>query len=333
MDKKILIGGLVVIVAIIAVVIIQQPTEEYVPAEKPVEKPVFEVDETIPAEFCRQFIARTQLRKITGYEKDAFTFKEAKGNMALSDIPAKMCDIKINGKGISISLPIVPINYKIVYERAREEILEAPKGVEIRKIQNVGEKAFSLSMVGINDIPEAHIIVFLDVDINQIIEIMSIGIDYKTTLNFAKQVEANIIEKPAMPGLTDVIKEKRDEQRWAEMRRLSFYLKKHTHIYGPTYLEGCVGKDTKTTTCTGPGEIGKIFPFVQDPLADLNDPICGVPGVDMGPCHYSISNETGDGPPRTDNFRICFYLETGFADLPAGFNSIVTDGYFVEGCL
>jgi hypothetical protein len=40
--------------------------------------------------------------------------------------------------------------------------------------------------------PDSHIISFLEPDTNQVVKIMSIKLDYETTLNFAKQVEANL---------------------------------------------------------------------------------------------------------------------------------------------
>jgi hypothetical protein len=66
-NRKIIIGGIIVvaIIAIIAVVIMREPAD----------KTPFEADETIEVEFCRQFITRAQLSKITGEREKAFIFE------------------------------------------------------------------------------------------------------------------------------------------------------------------------------------------------------------------------------------------------------------------
>ena len=132
-------------------------------------------------------------------------------------------------------------------------------------------------------------------------------------------------------GMEEVAERKRDMERVEDVKDLALIIEIQREILGGLPLEGCTVADAKTTLCTGPGGIKKHFPNIKDPRADKNDGICGVPGV-TGPCHYGISNEAGDGPPRTDDYQICFYLEAGVFDLNPGFNSVVTGVRMVTGC-
>ena len=199
MNKKFLIGGLFIMMVVIVFIMVQ-----------PDEKVTFIPDETIEVEFCRQFITRAQLSKITGYEKGAFIFEYFP--IEFPDmIIARSCMIKteslwlvigtFEGDGkdkMTLDKLYKQANYG--FEKFKKAgIIPEDAGValedimKIEKIEGVGYKAFKKRMV----IPgeEDHIgttnIWFVENDTKQIIAVGG-RLDFETARSFAKQVDANL---------------------------------------------------------------------------------------------------------------------------------------------
>ena len=238
MDKKILIPIIVILVLGIGVFswhYFIRPVEEPVVVEDPapVENDVLvEDDEMIITEFCRRAITKAQLKDITG--KEAFIFEDTKERIPGIDVAIETCNIRlaelIEDEAIGIEMEaraeiiigFFPLNftYEEVYEQMKRQMAKPdimalmPKG--IREVEDVGEKAFSVSMEGVpalevlellediegveipaevvEDIvlPEMHQIVFLEPDTNQVIGVAVQEFSYEVLITIARRVEANI---------------------------------------------------------------------------------------------------------------------------------------------
>lgn len=173
--------------------VIKDSNEKLIPAFKP--------DETIPYELCRRFINRDQLKKITGYDKDAFVFKFDRWRDATANILKKGCIIKIKEKEIMrIILPQEGevFSFDESYEANKKDIEKmiawdfVQEGAKIQKIQNLGKKAFLGSAIMTVNTIKLYLITFLETDTNQVIEIIGTGLDYEIILSLAKQVEVNV---------------------------------------------------------------------------------------------------------------------------------------------
>lgn len=135
----------------------------------------------------------------------------------------------------------------------------------------------------------------------------------------------------------------RDTRRLADARQLAFILEQSSALHGGALLTGCTGAAfASTTLCANtdpartPNDIGTFFSApggMRDPAAAVGAPACAA-GV-ANPCNYSIrSDTTPHGTARTDNYAICFHLETDVpGPLTSGFNSVRTGVRFVAGCL
>jgi len=82
---------------------------------------------------------------------------------------------------------------------------------------------------------------------------------------------------------------------------------------GNVAIAGCTTADALTSTCTGPGDISE-FPTYVDP--SKSSTACGN-GVTV-PCAYSISTELGAAAAGTEDFQICFSLNTVQLVYPLG---------------
>ena len=186
---------------------------------------VFEPDETIVAEFCRRAITRAQLAKITGYDEGRFVFEDIEeevpgiGLIGTCDIRLAGIDEEIEmvpeigmGMGKGIGIGFFPEG--IAFEAMKEKLTEfMPLGTEVKEVEGVGEKAFSVSMGGVPDLelpegvelperaeefempigfPEFHQIIFLDGDINQVMGVMVEDFSMEILIELAKQIETNL---------------------------------------------------------------------------------------------------------------------------------------------
>ena len=127
----------------------------------------------------------------------------------------------------------------------------------------------------------------------------------------------------------------RDSRRLADMRQLAFVLEKHTALQGAANLDGCTGPFASTTACsiTNHPAIERYFAAIVEPAPAINAVVCS--GVGAAGCNYSISSDPNitNGTIRTNDYMICFWLETDVpGPLGIGLNSIRTGARMVAGC-
>ena len=94
---------------------------------------------------------------------------------------------------------------------------------------------------------------------------------------------------------------------------------------------GCIQSNSLIQSCTGPKRILDIKNF-QDPKIGASNPCKGGDAFSKAICGYSISNNAGQGNPKTNDYEICFYLEKGTKDFPRGIYSIGMGGIIEAGC-
>lgn len=131
----------------------------------------------------------------------------------------------------------------------------------------------------------------------------------------------------------DAARRARDSRRLADVRQLSFVLERELALRPAVALIGCAA-DTLTTGCNNPypSAIIRYFPRVVDPVG-TGAPACVA--ASTVPCQYSIRQNIGTGIATTDNYRICFFLETnvdGAGPIEAGLNRITSGGLILPGC-
>ena len=176
----------------------------------------FVPDETIPAEVCRKAITRAQLKEITGYQN--FVFEDIKDQEIPGIGIVEICDIRLTPEvedpgiiGVGPAIGIIFFPEDATYEKIKEESAAGHVGMEIREIEDVGEKAFLIIMGEMPDLevpeiegeegempalelgfPEMHQIAFLDADINQVIGAMVQEFSYEVLIALARQIEKNL---------------------------------------------------------------------------------------------------------------------------------------------
>ena len=161
-----------------------------------VEKPVFEPDETILAEFCREVITRAQLREITGYE-GVFSFEEIIEEPKEMDFfpREKMCEIRTAATLAEVDPSLMIAIFSPAVDYTAEEQFIAKRdmmivfGVDAREIEGIGKKAFLMTVP-----EEGHFLKFIDADIDRMVfaGVSMIEFDYEVAINLAKQVEVNL---------------------------------------------------------------------------------------------------------------------------------------------
>ncbi len=125
----------------------------------------------------------------------------------------------------------------------------------------------------------------------------------------------------------------RDSKRVSDIKQMSKTIEMED-ASNPGPLNGCVGggNNQDVRQCTGPGDISQ---FQTRNFTDpLNSSTICVTGVDES-CQYGIRNAAGTGNPRTNNYEICFFLETPVVGIPngAGLKRIVTNGSYTDDCI
>jgi hypothetical protein len=196
--------------------VIEPPIVEPPVVEPPVvEPPVFVPDETIAAEICRRIITRVQLIEIMGDETmrgvplrdivngEEFVFVEGEEDDPVFGIIG-ICAIFPPGspENMDEALPIVLMELlpaagviffplDITFEAAVEDMkADFPPGVEMKEIENIGDRAVSASIEEME--MRMHQIIFLDPDVNQVMGIMGMNISYEASVELARQVERNL---------------------------------------------------------------------------------------------------------------------------------------------
>ena len=111
----------------------------------------------------------------------------------------------------------------------------------------------------------------------------------------------------------------RDAQRVSDVKQMALILEMEESTSHAQALEGCTTGDDAASDCTGPGEVSQF--------ANFTDPSFGssCSSATTSDCAYSISQENGGAAtPTTDDYQICFYLESGAGTLGAGPHRITT---------
>lgn len=130
----------------------------------------------------------------------------------------------------------------------------------------------------------------------------------------------------------------RDTRRITDVKQMSTLLESEDASTPGQPLAGCGGADAKTILCTGPGAAAEL-----KNLSDPNDVVTTTDGVTNSAldactsvsddkCSYSVSKGDGTVAATTNDYEICFYLESGGAGLPKGVNRVTVGGILEKGC-
>lgn len=117
----------------------------------------------------------------------------------------------------------------------------------------------------------------------------------------------------------------RDAQRISDVKQLSLVLEMEEASVPGTDLAGCTAAGDKTTACTNAGDILTAFTILKDPTAKGTGTACD--SAAAAACDYSL----GIAAASTDDYEICFYLESGAGGLSAGQHRIIESGVFDPG--
>ena len=120
----------------------------------------------------------------------------------------------------------------------------------------------------------------------------------------------------------------RDAQRVSDVKQMALILEMEESTSHAQALTGCTDWTASTTQCGGPVEVGVQFPNFIDPSGGAGP--CTDASGDT--CHYSIGKESGATGATTDDYQICFYLESGAGTVAAGLNRITTGSQLASGC-
>lgn len=118
----------------------------------------------------------------------------------------------------------------------------------------------------------------------------------------------------------------RDAQRISDVKQLSLVLEMEEASNPGTALDTCTAAGAKTTTCNNPGDIATAFIALKDPSAKGTGDACA--SSTAATCDYSM----GIAAAKTDNYEICFYLESGAGSLTKGINRVTEGGVLASGC-
>ena len=123
----------------------------------------------------------------------------------------------------------------------------------------------------------------------------------------------------------------RDSLRLSHVRGIGIILDNEDIQSPSSDIVGCVEPNSLIQSCAGPKRILDIKNFT-DPKIGASNPCKGGDTALKTICGYSISNSSGQGNPKTNDYEICFYLERGTKDFPRGIYSIKAGGVIGAGC-
>lgn len=176
----------------------------------------FTPDRTIPAELCRRVITRSQVLEIMGGEmmgqvplrekvnREGFVFLESLNEVQfVHAVPVNTCYILPPGSPEDIGRAFrrawgwegerVPKLKIIFYPRDTRfdfVVKYIGAGIETRELQDIGDRAVSLSKDFV--FVKQHTIIFLDPDINQIMSVSGTNVSLESVKALARQVEKNL---------------------------------------------------------------------------------------------------------------------------------------------
>jgi len=135
----------------------------------------------------------------------------------------------------------------------------------------------------------------------------------------------------------------RDAQRISDIKQLSTLIEMERANNGDgiaiTLADGvtaCGGAASAiSTTCLNPGDLSQFANFT-DPDSGATV-ACDCDAATLAafnaaaPCAYGVSNEGGTAAPTLGDYQICFDLEQGAGNAPAGMNCIKTGSVLADG--
>ncbi len=155
---------------------------------------IFKGTGVVSAQFCNKIITEAQLREITDYN-GSFVFKDTRREILENGIIG-VCDFQSEDLKIIGAITFFPLeNTYTTYEKLKQEFIDIverkipAKAEEIRDIDNIGEQAF---LISINDI--FHQLFFEDRN-NQIVGLITEGLNYDVFIEIARQIEINVKQK------------------------------------------------------------------------------------------------------------------------------------------
>ena len=140
-----------------------------------------------------------------------------------------------------------------------------------------------------------------------------------------------ILSGVVMVAVGDAAARARDSRRLADVRQLSFVLEREVALGSAVALGGCTAGDASTTVCNAPTTVFRYFPTIFDPAGRTLAACTSTPFI---ACQYSIRQDPALPAvtiPRTDDYAICFWLETGAGGFGPGAHSIRTGGRIIPG--
>lgn len=145
-----------------------------------------------------------------------------------------------------------------------------------------------------------------------------------------------ILASIGVASLNSARQKARDAKRIADVKQMSTILEAEEgsipaqNIKNGSDATKCAAAFSRTNECDSPGkEVGENFPKLLDPSAPSGLPCKDDPSKS---CAYSIANRDGNGPAKTNDYQVCFYLESGAASLPGGLSRVESGGVFAQGC-
>lgn len=133
----------------------------------------------------------------------------------------------------------------------------------------------------------------------------------------------------SVASLNSARQKARDTRRITDVKQMSTLLESEDASTPGQALAGCAADQALTSTCTGPGAAAEIK-NLKDPSAAADAAACA--SNSAAPCNYSIAKANGTAGALTNDYQICFYLESGGAGLPKGDHSISVGGILRSGC-
>ncbi len=131
----------------------------------------------------------------------------------------------------------------------------------------------------------------------------------------------------------------RDAKRISDVKQMSTVLDvENASNEAGVALAGCTGAaNTKTNLCSNVGDINNTFGTASaNRMCDPgNATPCGGTACATGGalnCDYSISQAGGGTVPRTNDYRICFFLESTNQFGALGLYRITSGGTVTAGC-
>ena len=138
----------------------------------------------------------------------------------------------------------------------------------------------------------------------------------------------------SVASLNSARQKARDTRRITDVKQMSTILEAEDASTPGRALEGCESDLELTSLCTGPGAAAELAKL-KDPAPKDATTACpdGDAGGDTGKgCNYSISSADGSAGAKTNDYEICFNLESGGAGLGKGLNSVTVGGILRADC-